>query len=212
MKVEGKISFGMIAFNKTRPTSPSNMGVQSEILNQGLIIFHGRGVIGTGNKIRVAAKAVLDIGARFKITDFVNIGCYTRIDIGEQSWVVHRCQLLDANYHYIANFKKGIIPKWAKPISIGKGCWICNSTTVTGGAVIPDFTIVASNSLVNKDFSNIEQSSMIGGCPAKYLATGFRRVENPNCEHAISQFYFDNSDVIFHIPESMTPEKVSNYI
>ena len=47
---------------------------------------------------------------------------------------------------------------------------------------MPDFTIVASNSLVGKDYSDIPESSMIGGIPAKLIATGFRKVENSKIE------------------------------
>lgn len=212
MRIVGKVTTGMITFNQTRAGSPSVMSIQSEIMNQGTIIFHGKGVIGTGNKIRIAPKATLEIEQNFKITDLVNIGCYSRIFIGEQSRITHRCQILDSNYHYVANFNKRIIPRWNKPISIGKGCWICNSTTVTGGSILPDFTIVASNSLVNKDFSNIEKSSMIGGTPARFLATGFRRIENNECEMKIQHYYMQYPKGTFSIPEDMTMDKCSNYI
>lgn len=207
--IAGKVTTGMITFNQTRAGSPSLMNQQSEIMNQGLIIFHGKGVIGTGNKIRIAPNATLEIGANFKITDFVNIGCYSRITIGELSRIVHRCQVLDSNYHYVANYNKRIVPKWTKPINIGKGCWICNSTTITGGAIIPDFTIVASNSLVSKDFSNIENNSMIGGIPAKLIATGFRRIENRECEQEIQRYYAQYPNGMFSIPEDMTMDKCS---
>lgn len=212
MLIKSKISFGMIAFNQSRPGSPSVQSMQSELLNQGTIIFRGSGVIGTGNKIRVTPNATLDIGAFFKITDMVNIGCYTNITIGEHSWITHRCQVLDANYHYVANFTKRIVPQWKHPISIGKDCWICNSTTVTGGAVIPDTTIVASNSLVNKDFSSIEANSIIGGIPAKFIAVGFRRVNNKIYERNINRYYKENMDKVFSIPEEWTLDECSKII
>lgn len=139
-----------------------------------------------------------------------NIGCFTNIVVGEQSRIVHRCQILDSNYHYVANFNKRIIPKWKRPIIIGKGCWICNTSTITGGTVLPDFTIVASNSLVGKDFSSIPESSMIGGIPAKLIATGFRRVENPIFNKEINRFYSEYPDEMFIMPSDYNENNVSS--
>ena len=211
MAIIGRVKFGMITFNQTRPGSPSLMSVQSELLNQGTIIFRGCGTIGTGNKIRVATNSILDIGSDFKITDMVNIGCYSNITIGNRTWIVHRCQVLDANYHYIANFSKGIVPKWKHPIIIGNDCWICNSSTVTGGAIIPDTTIVASNSLVGKSYINIEPNSIIGGTPAKFITTGVRRINNKKYEREIQAYYAKNPNGIFTIPDDWTLEKCSEF-
>lgn len=209
MVVDGKVSSGMIRFNQVKPGAPSNMSVKSEILNKGLIIFHGVGLIGTGNKIVVGSKGTLDIGKNFKITDMCNIGCLKEICIGEGSWIVHRCQIFDSNYHFVANFANGTVPDYSKPIRIGKGCWICNSSTITGNAVLPDYTIVASNSLVNKDMSDIPESSMIGGTPAKLIVTGFRKIENSKIENEILKFYNDTPDGMFKIPAEATMEEYS---
>lgn len=210
MYVEGPIRPGMITFNQCKYGAPSLMSVQSEMVNQGSIIFRGSGLIGTGTKIRVASKGTLTIGNDFKIADMSNVGCFSQVVIGEHTRIAHRCQILDSNYHYIANFNKRVIPKRTNPIAIGSGCWICNSTTVTGGAVIPDYTIVTSNSLVNKDFSQIEQGSLIGGIPAKYIASGFRRVENRKIEHRVNIFYAQRNASLYPIPEDVTEDLISS--
>lgn len=210
MVVEGKVWSGMIRFNQVKYGAPSNMSVQSEIQNCGTIIFRGQGLIGTGNKIVVGRNAVLDIGKNFKITDMCNVGCFREILIGEQSRIVHRCQVFDSNYHYVANFGRKIVPKHIRPVHIGKGCWVCNSSTITGGAVLPDYTIVASNSLVGKDFSDIPESSMIGGIPAKFIATGFRKIENSRIEAEVARYYQDNPEGMFVIPELTTPDEYSH--
>lgn len=200
MLVEGSIITGMIKFNKTMSGAPSNMAVPSEINNQGIIVFKGRGFIGTGNKIFVAFKGKLEIGENFKITDWCNIGCFTSVKIGAQSRITHRCQLLDSNYHYVADFEKGVVPYHSHPISIGNGCWICNSSTVSGGTILPDFTIVASNSLVNKDYSTFPTDSMIGGVPAKLIKTGLRKIENSMVEKKIIDYYRSHPSDIYKIP------------
>jgi acetyltransferase-like isoleucine patch superfamily enzyme len=62
------------------------------------------------------------------------------------------------------------------PIVIGNNVWIGNRTTVTPGTIIPNYCIVSSNSLCNKDYSYIPPDSIIGGIPAKLLKTGYRRI------------------------------------
>lgn len=209
MFVEGKVSSGMVRFNQVKLGAPSNMSVKSEILNKGLIIFHGMGLIGTGNKIVVGPKGTLKIGKNFKIADMCNIGCFKEISIGKGCRIAHRCQVFDSNYHFVANFVKGVVPGISKPISIGKGCWICNSSIITGNVVLPDYTIVASNSLVNKDMSDIPESSMIGGIPAKLMSSGFRRIENNEIENEIIKFYNEKHDGMFKIPKDATMEEYS---
>lgn len=93
MEIIGRVSTGMIKFNQTKPGAPSNMDVQSEIQNRGKIFFRGKGFIGTGTKINVMLNATLDLGENFKITDMCNVGCFSRILIGTQSRITHRCQI-----------------------------------------------------------------------------------------------------------------------
>lgn len=209
MRVIGKVRPGMITFNQCKPGAPSVMSLQSEIYNAGEIIFNGKGYIGTGTKIRTAPNAILSLGKDFKIADMCNIGCFTKVIVGDHSRVAHRCQIMDSNYHYIANFGKGIVPNFKKCISIGKGCWICNTTTITGGAVLPDYTIVASNSLVGRDLSEISSGSLVGGIPVKFIATGFRRVENAEISVRITHFYRLEPDGMFKISEGFLPDDCS---
>ena len=78
----------------------------------------------------------------------------------------------------------------AKEIEIGDYCWISNNCTIMPGTVIPPYTIVASHSMVNKDFSHLEKYSVIGGMPARFLKSGVARVFNTDAERVIQQ-YFD---------------------
>lgn len=101
------------------------------------------------------------------------------------------------------------IPTDSAEIYIGRNCWICNTTTVTGGAYLPDFTIVGSNSLVNKDFSEIPERSLIGGVPAKYISTGFLRVDNKELINEINVYYNQNHNKkAFSFDPSIDPKSI----
>ena len=71
----------------------------------------------------------------------------------------------------------------SRPIIIGNNCWIGNRTTINPGTIIPDFTIVTSNSLVNKDYSDIDPYTLIGGLPCKVIKSGIVRVWDRKIEH-----------------------------
>ena len=206
--IEGKIKFGMIKFNKVRPGAPSYMGLNSEIYNLGNIIIQGSGYFGTGNKIFINYGAELTLGNNFAITDMVNLGCMKKIVIKSGTSITHRCQLLDSNYHYVANFNNNTIPDRAKPLIIGERCWIGNSTTITGGTILPDFTIVASNSLVNSSTNKIPKNSIIGGVPAKLIRTGFRRVYNKKLNIELNKYFEWNTDP-FNMSQNISMEECS---
>lgn len=201
--LSGKIIFqcplktGMVKFNYSASGAPQNMSVQSEILNQGTIIFNGGGMIGTGNKLRIGFGAVLELGRGVKITDACNISCLKKIVIGDNSWIVHRSQVMDTNFHFIADFNSGEILPLKKEIFIGKHCWICNSSTIMGGGKLPDYSIVAGGSLVNCDYSGYEKATLFAGTPAKPIKSGYSRVDNPLLEKEIWNFYKINGEIPF---------------
>lgn len=192
LKCIGSCYPGMVKLNCTIAGAPQYSGGNIELNLWGDIIFRGKCMIGSGS--RLAISGVLDLGADTKIMNFCNITAESVVRIGAQSWIVHRCQVLDSNYHYIADFKHGIVKKMAHPITIGDYCWVCNSSTITGGAVLPNKTIVSSNSLVNKDMSNLPEESIIGGVPAKLVATGYRRIESHKFECEVGRYFFTHPE------------------
>lgn len=201
MECVGCCRTGMVRLNMTLGGAPQYSGGNIELNIWGKVIFRGKCTIASGSRIIVGDRGLLDMGEGTKIMHGCNCTAYSEIRIGAQSWVVHRCQLLDTNFHYIADFKHGVVKKMAHPITIGDYCWICNSATVTGGAVIPDKTIVASNSLVNKDMSDIPNESIIGGMPARLLSTGYRRIESMKLEREMMSYFNAHPDEdVFSLP------------
>lgn len=198
MECVGNCKTGMVRLNVTIPGGPQFAAGNTQLNIWGKVIFHGKCEIGSGNKINVGEKGVLDLDEGTKITNFCNVTAYSEIRIGAQSWIVHRCQVFDTNFHYIADFNKSIVRKSERPIIIGDYCWICNSTTISGGAIIPDKTIVASNSLAGKDYSEIPPESIIGGIPAKLISTGHRKVESMRMQQGIDMYFKEHPDAKFY--------------
>lgn len=175
--INGTITPGMIKIGKNDYYVDTS--IQSCIWTiRGTIILNGPVNFLHGSYVLVSDNAVLEIGT--KGTFFGSnhkIMCYEKIVIGDSVEVTWDCQFYDTSFHYIELLNKnGEIKPLTKPILIGDRVWVGNRTTVSKGAVIPDDTIVCSNSLVNKDFSQIEPHSLLAGCPAHLKCSGFKRV------------------------------------
>lgn len=208
MRVEGKLSTGMIHFNDSHPGAPCIGSLQSEIINYGLIIFHGLCNIRSGCRISIGEDGILDLGNNIRICDMCVIGCFSRIIIGNMTRIAHCCQILDSNYHFMLNLEKRIVTQITKPIEIGNNCWICNSTSISKGVIIPDFTIVASHSMVGKDFSDLQKGSVIGGIPAKQIAYNIYRIENKSFIRNLYKFFQENEENIYQINKDMRIEDI----
>ncbi len=138
----------------------------------GKIIFKGSIILGRGCTLACQQNAVLILGKAVRISSFVKIRAYKRIEVGNFTAVTSECQIFDTNFHYMRNIKTGKVDPISKDVFIGECCWIGNRTNIMKGTVLPDNTIVSSNSLLNKDYtSTVPSYSIIGGMPARLLKT-----------------------------------------
>ena len=118
----------------------------------------------------------------------VRIICFNQIVI-EDSHITWDCQIMDSSFHYIESLEDGTIQPLTRPVHLGKHVWIGNRTTITAGAIIPEETIVASHSLVNKDFSEVGPNCLIAGIPAKVVKKGIRRIYDWETQKLLDQKY-----------------------
>ena len=65
----------------------------------------------------------------------------------------------------------------SQPISVQDTYnWFGNRCNIMKGTITPNNTIVASNSLCNKDYSDIPEYSLLAGSPAKLKNKGIKRL------------------------------------
>ena len=97
----------------------------------------------------------------------LNPGCYihgvNRIYIGDYTQFGPNVGLMSGN-HDLYDFRK---QQAAKPIRIGKHCWIGMGVVVLPEVELGDFTIVGAGSIVTKSFP--EGRCVIAGNPAKKI-------------------------------------------
>jgi acetyltransferase-like isoleucine patch superfamily enzyme len=175
--INGNISPGMIKIGKNDWYVDTS--IQQCIWTiKGTIIFNGPISFGHGSYVLVSNNATLSFGTNTNyLGSNLKIMCFEKICFGNNVRITWDCQFYDTSFHYIEsiNQTENISPL-TKPIIIGDRIWIGNRTTISKGAIIPNDTIVASNSLVNKDFSYIGPYCLLAGCPAIIKRKGVKRI------------------------------------
>lgn len=155
------------------------------------IVFKGRCRIALNTKIRVV-HGVLTFGSNSRIGSDSKIICNGGdIYIGENTGVTFSCTIMNSSFHYTYDKNRHGYRNRSFNIYIGDNCWIGNQTTILGSVRLPDYSIVGSGSLVNKDLHKICEADypMIAGRPAKIKAYGIKRVFSPKTEVKVQALF-----------------------
>jgi maltose O-acetyltransferase len=112
------------------------------------------------NKGFYSSSRNLIVGENVSLSD-VFILAYAPIIIGENSGFSFKNTLITST-HDVNNFSTII----AKPIKIGKNCWITTNVTILPGVTIGDGTIIGAGSVVTRD---IPSGVFAAGNPCKVI-------------------------------------------
>lgn len=142
-------------------------------------------VVSYGGKIIFGNDVYLNQGVMLYSNDSISIGNHTRI-----GW---KCQIYDSSVHLMVDIDSNMVRDPKKPIVISDNAWVANHVTITGGAYVPPFAIVAAHSLVNKSFQG-EIGGFLFGMPAKYKPMKKVRILNESVEWEIKNNLFRKQD------------------
>lgn len=144
----------------------------------GKIVFNGPINFLQGSYVLVSDNATLSFGTNGTFCGSnTRIMCFDNIAIGNNVHITWDIQLMDTSFHYIEKIGNlNVMKPLTQPICVGDRVWIGNRSTISKGSIIPNDTIIASNSLVNKDFSNLGSCNMLAGNPAVLKIAGVRRI------------------------------------
>jgi len=169
-KVSGRIHFDCPIRYGLIQIGYGNVGIFDKKMSRtiwdvcGNVTFCGYGTIGHGSKIMVASEGELIFGGKLKISAEVSFIVFKKIQIGYNCYMAWETLLMDTDFHKIKNESGEIINK-PKPIIIGDYVWIGCKCVVLKGAVIPNNTVIALNSLVNKELT--KENCLYAGSPVK---------------------------------------------
>lgn len=150
------------------------------------VVFH------QGVTISVMKNATLRIGNNVRFNERVTIHSKESITIGDKCRFGWNVQILDTAFHYMIN--KGKLAYRNAPVALEHNVWVANSVSIMKGSYLPAYTIVASNSLVNKNFSEIGEHCLIGGIPAKFITDGVERLLLEDSE--VDKLFKDSEEIM----------------
>ena len=128
-----------------------------------ILSFSGNAFIGEGFSIRTNNNSNLELGANFWANRNLEVNATNEIKIGDNVLIGWNVMLQDGAGHRIryVNSIKGI--QRQKKIYLDNNIWLASHVYIMGGSNIKSNSVVALDSLVNKEFP---ENSLIGGVPA----------------------------------------------
>ena len=164
---------------------------------RGVLNLGGGGRFFKGSEIVVWNNANLTIGRGFFVGENSTIYCWKEILIGDYLCLSYQSQIFDTDFHYSINVSTGEVRPKDRRIQLGAYNWIGCRATIKKGTITPDHLIVAaSGSVLTKNYlDSIPCYSIVGGAPAKLLATGYSRIWNQENSRMlnIDKWYMENS-------------------
>lgn len=124
----------------------------------------------------------LILGKNCKIGDNVHIVASEKVIIGDNCLMASKVFISDTSHGDYGNSDKKSSPDippddrplFIKPVTIGKNVWIGENVCVLLGVNIGNGSIIAANSVVNRD---IPENCIVAGSPAKIIKKWDRQLE-----------------------------------
>ncbi len=129
--------------------------------------IQGRVKLGPGVRVILEPGASISIGDNTYVTAASIIHCASSISIGSDCAIAWGTTILDTDFHSIV-YEDRKHNSISKPIVIEDKVWIGCNCTILKGVTIGSNSVIAANSLVNKD---VPPNSLVAGNPAKVIKT-----------------------------------------
>lgn len=161
------------------------------IYNDGEIIFNGEFSAACGYNFHTYEKGSICFGGKVHLGARVNfISRLAGIRIGDYTRIGFETIIMDSAYHFIQDMDSRQVRGVDDPVILGQYNWLPTKIVVSKGTRTPDNLIVASGSLLNKDYTgSVPEYSLVGGTPAKLIKTGVTRVWNGQTEDALREYF-----------------------
>ena len=155
----------------------------------GTIVFEGRMNFYYGTYVYVAKKATLSFGTNGTFLGCNSkIICFKSIKIGSHVEMTWENQIYDTSFHYITD-KDGNTEELTLPVVIGDNVWLGNRVTISRCTVLPSCSIVASNSITNKDYSPYGSNCFYAGSPIACKKKDVYRIFDIDSERKLDKKY-----------------------
>lgn len=183
IKIDSKVSFGMIKLGHDYHVNCPNTGI-IYCNYGGTIIFRGTCAIGLSSSITIGEKGLLDIGEKFSASYSIRIYSYCSIKMGSNVHCGWECLVMDTSFHS-CKMIDGTRTSGYAPVVLGSNIWLAARCIILPKTKLPDYCIVATGSIVHKDYSSFTPPyTMFGGNPLKVIKSGiYRDFDDDECKY-----------------------------
>ncbi len=172
--INAPIQRGMMGIGQQFEKLTKSKGA-AEVAILGTLEINGHVHIGKDVRIYIGENANCQFGHMTCIGSDVKIICINEIILGEWARIGFESQIIDTNSHQMLNVETGEKFALTASIHIGNYNSVSNRVTFMANTYTPDYCVVASNTLCNKDYRNLGSNILLGGIPAKLLKNNFGR-------------------------------------
>ncbi len=172
--INGPITTAMIGFGQKLEKIKKAKGV-GEIALGGTLIFNGIAVFGKDVFLGVEKNAICEFGYGTMLGSDVKLICTKEVRIGDWTRIGFESQIIDSNLHPMLNTQTGENYAMQSPIIIKSHNSVSNRVSIMMGTSTPDYCVIASNSVCNKDYTNMGSNILLGGIPARLLKNNYTR-------------------------------------
>lgn len=195
VEIQVPCHFGMVKWGVKRDGfSPSGIPSCLSLAEGARLLIGGDVDVCPGCTFRIIG--TLRLSDQCMIGSHSLVACNNDVFIGIGSQVSFNSIVADTNFHY-TTIDGQVVPKEGS-VHIGDYCWIGNSSSIMKDAYIPNGSIVASRSLVNKNFAEEGKDLLLAGTPAKVKKVGVKRIFKPTLEGKIQQYFAENPEENFY--------------
>ena len=172
--INGPIKTAMIGYGQHFETSQKSKGI-AEFALYGKLVFNGYSHFGKDVSLYIGKNAHCEFGFMSCLGSDVKVVCTNKVVIGDWSGIGYESQVIDTNSHPMKNTETGQYYPMIGEIHIGTHNAFSNRISIMPNTKTPDFCVIASNTLCNKDYTSLGSNILIGGIPAKLIKNNYAR-------------------------------------
>lgn len=187
--ITAPIKRGMVKFGYNLEFIKKEIGV-SELKIDGVFVINGSFSTGIDYALIIQKEGILEIGDNSYLGSRTRIVSTKRVVIGQYFRFGFESQILDSTFHFMHDYESNEIRRFNGDVIINDFCWVGNRTTIMKNTITPKYITIASNSLLNKDYTlEVPERSIIGGMPAKLIRDKISRIYDYEDEVVILKYF-----------------------
>lgn len=172
--IDAPLKAGMIGFGQRYEFISQSKGT-AEIYLDGTMVVKGHVQFGKDYFIYIGKDAYCEFGHLASLGRDGKIICKNNIKLGNYARLGYESQISDTNYHQMIDKNSGEKFPMTSPIQLGNYNYIGNRVSIMPKTKTPDYCTIASNSLCNKDYTELGENILMAGIPTRLIRGNISR-------------------------------------